>query len=102
MPRALTRMPPSYTALYDDQCEICQAGITWIKLLDKRGQVCCQPIDPDALPRLDPRLTMEGCARELHVLGPNDRIWRVEPQSASWLGCSRQRGCWVLSLLFHP
>ncbi|MBI4565940.1 MAG: MBL fold metallo-hydrolase [Planctomycetes bacterium] len=69
-------MDPPFTALYDEQCEICQAGVTWIRLLDRRGLVRCVPIDAQRLAGIDPRLTLEACARELHVLGPGGRIWR--------------------------
>src|SRR5712692_7359359 len=69
-------IPWQYTALYDEQCEICQAGMTWLKLLDRRGLVLCQPIDPAVLPTLDPPLALEDCARELHLLDREGHVWR--------------------------
>ncbi|HKA35428.1 MAG TPA: MBL fold metallo-hydrolase, partial [Thermoanaerobaculia bacterium] len=69
-------MPPSkpYTVLYDGQCEICQASVAWLHTLDRRGRVDCRPIVPAELPRLEPKLRLEECLRELHVLDPEGRI----------------------------
>ncbi len=51
---------------YDSQCEICQAGVSWLRLLDREGRTECIPIDGDSVLRagLDP----EACARQLHIV----------------------------------
>ncbi|MBI3299367.1 MAG: DUF393 domain-containing protein [Elusimicrobia bacterium] len=67
--------PGAYRAFYDEQCEVCQAGVTWLRLLDRRGLVRCEPMDPDRLAAIDPRLKAEACARELHVLGPDGELF---------------------------
>ncbi len=59
-----------YNVLYDDQCEICQACIAWLKTLDRRNRTNCVPISAAALSQLDPRLKLEQCLRQLHVLSP--------------------------------
>lgn len=64
-----------YRVFYDEQCEICQAGVTWLKLLDQNRLVQNEAMDPERLTDIDPRLTAEDCARELHVLGPQGELW---------------------------
>lgn len=64
-----------FRVLYDEQCEICQAGVTWLRLLDRRGIVQNEPMSPERLASLDSRLDAEACARELHVLGPSGELW---------------------------
>jgi glyoxylase-like metal-dependent hydrolase (beta-lactamase superfamily II)/predicted DCC family thiol-disulfide oxidoreductase YuxK len=63
-----------YAVLYDDQCEICQAGASWLRLLDERGEVACIPISAESLAGLDSRLELKECLRELHVIGPGGEI----------------------------
>jgi glyoxylase-like metal-dependent hydrolase (beta-lactamase superfamily II)/predicted DCC family thiol-disulfide oxidoreductase YuxK len=63
-----------YTVLYDDQCEICQAGVAWLRLLDRRRRVECLPVDPDRLHRVSPRLDLERCLRHLHVVAADGRV----------------------------
>ena len=60
--------------IYDEQCEICQAGISWLKTLDRRKQTVCHPIDPEILARLHHALEVDACLRELHVVRPDGRI----------------------------
>ena len=55
-------------ALYDQQCEICQAMVSWIQLLDPSGEIACVPIDPDRLTEHHPDLDLEECLRRLHVI----------------------------------
>ncbi len=65
-----------YLVLYDDQCEICQAGIAWLRLLDRRGFCRPQPIDPAILASFEPPLKLEDCLRELHVVTPRGEVRR--------------------------
>ncbi len=37
---------PEIACYYDDQCEICQAGVSWLRILDRRGS------SGDALPEI--------------------------------------------------
>jgi predicted DCC family thiol-disulfide oxidoreductase YuxK len=67
-------MEPPYRVIYDEQCEICQAGVSWLKLLDRRKQTACFPIDPDILPRIHPNLMIDSCLKELHVVTPDGAI----------------------------
>src|SRR5438552_2223619 len=60
-----------YNVYYDDQCEICQAGVAWLHTLDKRGVVNCVPIDADSLP---PPLELEACLRVLHIVTADSRV----------------------------
>ena len=61
----------AFLVYYDDQCEVCQAGVSWLLFLDRHH--CVRPIALSSalLPR---GLAMENCLRELHVLTPT-RIW---------------------------
>lgn len=68
-------MRSSCTVLYDGQCEICLAGVSWLRSLDPRGLVDCIPIEPRLLPSLHPSLRFEDCMRELHVLTSDGRIY---------------------------
>ena len=38
-----------YVAIYDEQCEICQAFVSWLRLLDRKQQVLALPITPEVL-----------------------------------------------------
>jgi len=64
-----------FKVLYDGQCEICQACVSWLQVLDRRGSTQSIPIDADALRQLDPRLELNACLRELHVLGPDGQLY---------------------------
>ncbi|HET9943310.1 MAG TPA: MBL fold metallo-hydrolase [Terriglobia bacterium] len=65
----------AYHALYDGQCEICQAGVSWLKALDgKNHRVVCHPIDPRTLASIHKDLRIEDCLRELHLVKPNGEI----------------------------
>jgi glyoxylase-like metal-dependent hydrolase (beta-lactamase superfamily II)/predicted DCC family thiol-disulfide oxidoreductase YuxK len=70
-----------YVAIYDEQCEICQAFVSWLRLLDGRGKgrhrkVLAVAIDPELLPNLHPSLQLDACLRELHVVTPQDNVRR--------------------------
>jgi glyoxylase-like metal-dependent hydrolase (beta-lactamase superfamily II)/predicted DCC family thiol-disulfide oxidoreductase YuxK len=60
--------------IYDEQCEICQAGVSWLKALDSRRQTAHQPIDPEILAGIHPDLQVDACLAELHVVTPEGRI----------------------------
>src|SRR5512144_2396416 len=59
---------PTYTGLYDGQCEICQGSVSWLRTLDRRNRTTCLPISVEALAKLDARLKLDECLRQLHVL----------------------------------
>lgn len=67
-----------WIVLYDSECEVCQAGIAWLRLLDPRHLTDPRPIDehPPA------KLTRDDCLRELHVVAPNGSILRGAPAVA--------------------
>jgi len=64
----------SYQVIYDEQCEICQAGVSWLKILDHDKVVVAHPVDPDILPTIHPNLNLEACLRELHVVTPERKV----------------------------
>jgi glyoxylase-like metal-dependent hydrolase (beta-lactamase superfamily II)/predicted DCC family thiol-disulfide oxidoreductase YuxK len=63
-----------YRVLYDGQCEICQACVSWLETLDHRNETICLPISADVLSEVDPRLRMDECLRQLHVVTPGGDI----------------------------
>lgn len=65
-----------YIAIYDEQCEICQAFVSWLKLLDRKQQVTPIAIDPEVLPAIHPELELQACLRELHVVTPSGAVRR--------------------------
>lgn len=66
----------AYTVLYDGQCEICQACVSWLKTLDRESnnQTICLPISAKVLSAVDSRLKMDECLRQLHVVTPDGEI----------------------------
>lgn len=66
---------PVYTVLYDGQCEICQAGVSWLRLLDRKRQTNCLPLSTEALSAFGDRLRMEDCLRQLHAVTPHGQIY---------------------------
>jgi glyoxylase-like metal-dependent hydrolase (beta-lactamase superfamily II)/predicted DCC family thiol-disulfide oxidoreductase YuxK len=65
-----------YKVLYDGQCEVCQAGVSWLKILDRNKRTVCLPINAETLSSADASLEMDDCLRELHVLGPKGEVYR--------------------------
>jgi hydroxyacylglutathione hydrolase len=63
-----------YRVLYDGQCEICQACVSWLKALDREKRTVCLPISADVLASVDSRLRMEDCLRQLHVVTPEGEL----------------------------
>jgi glyoxylase-like metal-dependent hydrolase (beta-lactamase superfamily II)/predicted DCC family thiol-disulfide oxidoreductase YuxK len=61
---------------YDDQCEVCQAGVAWLRRLDGgRGRIEPVPLsaglEADGLPGLDG----DALLRRLHVRAPDGRLY---------------------------
>jgi glyoxylase-like metal-dependent hydrolase (beta-lactamase superfamily II)/predicted DCC family thiol-disulfide oxidoreductase YuxK len=65
----------TYLVLYDEQCEICQACVSWLKLLDRNSLTSCLPITEESLLLAGSRLRIEECLRQLHVVVPGNRIY---------------------------
>jgi glyoxylase-like metal-dependent hydrolase (beta-lactamase superfamily II)/predicted DCC family thiol-disulfide oxidoreductase YuxK len=63
-----------YRVLYDGQCEICQACVSWLKALDHEHQTVCLPISAEILSTVDSRLKIDECLRQLHVVTPKSKI----------------------------
>ena len=57
---------------YDNQCEICQAGVSWLRFLDRRKRTECVPLDSDLLARAG--LDLEACSRQLHIVTREGRV----------------------------
>jgi hydroxyacylglutathione hydrolase len=68
--------PDQYVAIYDEQCEICQAFVSWLRLLDRHGKVAALPIFPELLSAIHPSLEVDDCLRELHVVTPRGEVRR--------------------------
>jgi len=65
----------AYTVLYDGQCEVCQAGVSWLRILDRKRRTSCVPLSSEALAALGTRASMEDCLRQLHVVTPQGRVY---------------------------
>jgi glyoxylase-like metal-dependent hydrolase (beta-lactamase superfamily II)/predicted DCC family thiol-disulfide oxidoreductase YuxK len=63
-----------YRVLYDGQCEICQACVSWLRALDRENKAICLPISAEVLSAVDSRLQMDECLRQLHVVTPEGQI----------------------------
>jgi predicted DCC family thiol-disulfide oxidoreductase YuxK len=77
--RDVSADPPSaarHVAIYDGQCEICQAFVSWLRLLDRKDQVAALPIDAETLAQVHPDLKLDDCLRELHVISPSGQVYR--------------------------
>jgi glyoxylase-like metal-dependent hydrolase (beta-lactamase superfamily II)/predicted DCC family thiol-disulfide oxidoreductase YuxK len=62
------------TAVYDGQCEICQAAVSWIRVLDRRGVVRCVALQDGPLSDVHPALEPADCLAQLHVVDADGRI----------------------------
>jgi len=65
---------PKYRVLYDGQCEICQACVAWLKILDQKQTTLALPISEEVLSTVDFRLRLDECLRQLHVATPQGQI----------------------------
>jgi glyoxylase-like metal-dependent hydrolase (beta-lactamase superfamily II)/predicted DCC family thiol-disulfide oxidoreductase YuxK len=63
-----------YVVLYDGQCEICQACVSWLTALDGNRKTSSVPISAEAISNLDARLSLEACLQQLHVLTPGREL----------------------------
>ena len=73
-----------YRVLYDGQCEICQACVAWLKTLDHENKTLALAISPEALSKVDSRLQIDECLRQLHVVTPEGEIL-VGWDAVAWL-----------------
>jgi glyoxylase-like metal-dependent hydrolase (beta-lactamase superfamily II)/predicted DCC family thiol-disulfide oxidoreductase YuxK len=71
------------TAVYDGQCEICQAAVSWIRLLDRRGLVRCVALQDGPLSAIHPSLTRAECTAQLHVVDADGNL------DVGWQGVAR-------------
>lgn len=58
-------------ARYHEQCEICQAGVSWIQALDRTGAVRCVALQNGPVERIHAGLSESACLAELHVVAPD-------------------------------
>src|SRR5688572_3889172 len=63
---------PRWRIWYDDQCEVCQAGLAWLRWLDRRGLV--EPIALSNGAASPPGTTTEDLLRQLHAEAPDGRV----------------------------
>jgi glyoxylase-like metal-dependent hydrolase (beta-lactamase superfamily II)/predicted DCC family thiol-disulfide oxidoreductase YuxK len=64
----------AYRVLYDGQCEICQACVSWLNALDHDCKTNSLPLSTEVLFAVDSRLQMDECLRQLHVVTPESEI----------------------------
>jgi len=64
----------AHRVLYDGQCEICQACVAWLRILDREDKTLPLPISPEILSTVDSRLKLDECLRQLHVVTPEGEI----------------------------
>ncbi|HVP49458.1 MAG TPA: DCC1-like thiol-disulfide oxidoreductase family protein [Bryobacteraceae bacterium] len=64
---------PKFKVFYDDQCEICQAGVSWLRLLDRGNRTECVGIHPETIAPY-PALAIDRCLQELHVITPEGHV----------------------------
>lgn len=74
-PAASYAAATAYTVLYDGQCEICQAGVSWLRILDRKRRTNCVPLSAEVLAALGSRLSMDNCLRQLHIVTPEGRVY---------------------------
>jgi len=55
--------PSAYRVLYDGQCEICQACVSWLKTLDRANKTIGLPINAEVISTVDSRLKLDECLR---------------------------------------
>ena len=65
---------PQYRVLYDDQCEICQSSVAWLTTLDDQNKTVPMAIRPGTLSKVDSRLRLDECLRQLHIVTPDGEI----------------------------
>ena len=70
-----------FLVYYDDQCEVCQAGVSWLRFLDRRRRVCPLALSSATLPA---GLEMEDCLRELHVVTPTETLVGWDAVARLW------------------
>ena len=63
-----------YRVFFDDQCEVCQACVSWLKTLDGAGKTQCVGVSLAAPSALGSRLRLDDCLRQLHVVTPESEI----------------------------
>jgi glyoxylase-like metal-dependent hydrolase (beta-lactamase superfamily II)/predicted DCC family thiol-disulfide oxidoreductase YuxK len=84
--------PFALTAVYDGQCEVCQAAVSWIRMLDRRGAVRCVAIQDGLLTDVHPALTPGRCLAQLHVVDVAGRIdvgWQAVARVAAAIPLAR-------------
>lgn len=74
-----------FLVYYDDQCEVCQAGVSWLRALDRRHRVRPIALSSADLPA---GLLLEDCLRELHVVTPTQTLvgWAAVARLARLFG----------------
>lgn len=63
-----------YRVFFDDQCEVCQACVSWLKTLDGAGKTQCVGVSSAAPSALGSRLRLDDCLRQLHVVTPESEV----------------------------
>jgi glyoxylase-like metal-dependent hydrolase (beta-lactamase superfamily II)/predicted DCC family thiol-disulfide oxidoreductase YuxK len=57
---------------YDSQCEVCQAFVSWLRLLDRGRQTDAVPLEPKTVRASG--LDFQACSEQLHVMNPDGRV----------------------------
>src|SRR5215831_4144306 len=87
------RRMDEFLVYYDDQCEVCQAGISWLQFLDRRHLVRPIALSSATLPA---GLLLEDCLRELHVVTTTQTLvgWDAVARLARLFGWT-----WLIGLI---
>ncbi len=78
IPAIRNAKPPAtvaYRVFYDGQCEVCQAGVSWLKALDLEKKTACLPISAEAMASIERKLDINDCLRQLHVVSPEGEVY---------------------------
>jgi predicted DCC family thiol-disulfide oxidoreductase YuxK len=88
---------PTFKVCYDGECEICQAGVSWIRILDTRRQCECIAISPEALEPFADRLDLDACLGELHAIPPDGAL-SVGAEAVARLAQNFRPTAWIGAL----
>ena len=83
----------AYRVLYDGQCEICQAWVSWLKALDRKNKtISGDPSARRSYPQWTPGSGWMNAYGSYTSSRPRTRFMSAGMPSHVWHGCSRQRG----------
>src|SRR5260370_2438872 len=79
--RVMERPSLPLTAVYDGQCEICQAAVSWIRMLDRRGAMRSVALQDVSLADVHPELAFAARLPRSHRPVPSALIHALSQPS---------------------